>query len=226
MQSIINKKRYRLIIFDWDGTLLDSASNIINSIKKTTQSMALPSIEIEKIRQVIGLRFDVALKRLLPQLTDEEKVQFNKHYRQNYAQCQQTTNACQLFPNVVDLLTELKRQHYLIAIATSKHRLGFNRDLDCFQLQRLINTSKCGDEGPSKPNPQMIKDILATLSVTCHEAILVGDTPYDLKMATSAGIDAIAVTSGTSDKQHLLACQPIHCMDTIKELLFYLKIKR
>ena len=123
-----------------------------------------------------------------------------------------------LFKGAKEALKKLKKQGKLLAIATSKYRSGLEQILSRFELTELFSTSKCGDEGSPKPNPGMIWSILDELKIDHENAVMIGDTEYDMQLAQNAGVDAMAVTYGVQTKDRLKSYKPVICVDDIRQL--------
>lgn len=209
------KKPYQLIIFDWDGTLVDSKSAIINCLQQTAAELGLPIPSYDAIKEVIGLGIAQGYQLLFPNAIDKLN---NFKQRYQYHSLLATPYKEILFPGVFELLTELDQQGYLLAVATGKSRLSLDAALQQLHLKDLFAATRTVDEAFSKPHPQMVTDILQQLSLQSEQAMLVGDTEYDMQLAKNAGIDAIGVTCGVHDIDRLLAYQPLACLTATSEL--------
>jgi phosphoglycolate phosphatase len=124
----------------------------------------------------------------------------------------------ELFTGVDALLTALNERGHYLAVATGKGRVGLEKSLDETGLREYFHYTRCADETRSKPHPQMLEEIMDRLGVTPHETLMVGDTEFDLEMANNAGTAALAVSYGVHDKQRLLACNPLDCVDDVPAL--------
>jgi len=211
--------KYRLIVFDWDGTLIDSAGTIVQCIQDAARDMALEVPAAERARHVIGLGLHDSLRHAVPGLPAERYRDFADHYRRHFLARQ---DAMLLFPGVRDLLEELKRER-LLAIATGKSRRGLDRALDADDLRRFFAGSRCADETHPKPHPAMLLELMETFQVEKKNTLMVGDTTHDLQMARAAGVDALAVTYGAHDEGGLRACSPLGCFPTVQSLAAWLK---
>lgn len=207
---------YKLVIFDWDGTLMDSVDRIVSSMQSAARVVGLTVPSNEAAKQIIGLSIPEALKALFEGITDEQIETMRLEYKYQYLEGD--TTPAPLFPNAVNLLTQLKEQNKLLAVATGKGRDGLNRVLEVSETSAFFNTTRCAGEMPSKPDPSMLLSILDELDLAPHEAIMIGDTSHDLKMAQNAGIDSIGVTFGVHDRDVLSQYNPKGVVDSLTEL--------
>lgn len=213
--------RKRLIIFDWDGTLMDSADRIISSLQAASQDIGLTPPDSEAIRAIIGLSFCQALPMLFPEEPSEAHQEIRQRYRDHFFNLCPTPMA--LFPETRSLLKSLLDANFLLAVATGKSRVGLNHVLVTTKTEHLFHTTRCADETRSKPHPQMLLEILAELDVPPKDAIMVGDSTFDLEMAARASIDSIAVTHGVHVEEELALHDPVLILEDLKNLLAYLK---
>jgi phosphoglycolate phosphatase len=211
--------KYKLVVFDWDGTLIDSAGTIVQCIQDAARDMALEIPAAARARHVIGLGLHDSLRHAVPGLAAERYAEFANHYRRHFLARQ---DAMLLFPGVVDLLKELKAQK-LLAIATGKSRKGLDRALAADNLGAYFSGSRCADETNPKPHPAMLLELMEELSVARERTLMIGDTSHDLEMARAAGVDALAVTYGAHDEPGLRACAPLGCLPTVQDLQAWLK---
>ena len=210
------KLPYKLLIFDWDGTLMDSETRIVNCLRAACVENGFAAQSDEELKNVIGLGLKEALMRLQP---DENATVIEKlanTYRQEYLQTNETHSA--LFPGVENLLTELENQGYLLAIATGKGREGLDLSLEETQLHGHFHITRCASETISKPHPRMLEEILHFTGLDAHEALMIGDTEYDMEMAQNANMHALAVSYGVHAIDRLLKHKPVDCLDDITEL--------
>lgn len=206
----------KLIVFDWDGTLMDSEARIVDCLRAAIADMQLPHRTDNELRNIIGLGLQEALRTLYPELDSQQHGQLTAQYREHFLGNQQA--ASPLFEGARALLEELHQQDYLLAVATGKGRAGLDKVLDETGLREYFHFTRCADESFSKPHPQMMLDILDWLGVEANEAVMVGDTEYDLQMAHNAGVSSVAVSYGVHEKSRLLACKPKACVDNIQQL--------
>lgn len=205
---------YRLLVFDWDGTIIDSASTIAECIRDAARELGLAVPDRERAAHVIGLGLHDAMRIAVPSLPSERYPEFVASYRQNF---QARKDSMQLFEGMRALLEELSRKH-LLAIATGKSRRGLDRDLEVHNLKPQFVASRCADETNPKPHPAMLLELMGELDVSQTETLMVGDTSHDLEMARAAGVDALAVTYGAHPEEGLRACAPLQCFSSVAQL--------
>jgi phosphoglycolate phosphatase len=212
--------KYPLVVFDWDGTLLDSAGAIVRSIQSACADLDLPVPADEQARHVIGLGLADAMRHAVPDLPPERYQAMVERYRHHYLSSDH--NLC-LFNGVPALLERLRKEGHMLAVATGKSRIGLERALDHSGLRHLFQGSRCADECHSKPHPQMLEELMVEFGATPNETLMIGDTSHDLLMATNAGVGALAVTYGAHPHDHLLEHQPLACLHSVEELDAWLK---
>ena len=207
--------KYQLIVFDWDGTLLDSAGAIVRSIQASCADLGLPVPDDARARHVIGLGLADAMRHAVPDLRPEDTPAMVERYRFHYLS---GDHALTLFPGVPEMLARLRAAGHLLAIATGKSRLGLERALDHSGLRPLFHASRCADECHSKPHPQMLEELMAEFAVTPMSTVMIGDTSHDLQMALNAGVEGLAVTYGAHPHAHLHEYSPLACLNDVAEL--------
>lgn len=207
--------KYTLVVFDWDGTILDSAGAIARSIQASCRDLGLAVPDDARARHVIGLGLADAMRYAVPDLAPERYQAMIDRYRHHYLS---GDHALTLFPGIPELLVRLRRDGHMLAIATGKSRLGLERALDHSGLRPLFQGSRCADECHSKPHPQMLEELMLEFGVRAGETVMIGDTSHDLLMATNAGVDGIAVTYGAHPHDHLLEHRPVACVHDVAEL--------
>jgi phosphoglycolate phosphatase len=212
--------KYALIVFDWDGTLIDSAGTIVQCIQDAARDMGLEVPAPERARHVIGLGLHDSLSHAVPTLAVERYREFADHYRRHFIARQ---DAMLLFPGVLQLLGKLQPEKQL-AIATGKSRRGLDRALDMGKLRAFFCASRCADESQPKPHPAMLLELMEELGVEAGRVLMIGDTSHDLEMARSAGVDALAVSYGAHGEDGLRACGPRGCVSSVAELGAWLKL--
>jgi phosphoglycolate phosphatase len=210
---------YRLLVFDWDGTIIDSASAIVDCICAAARDTGIPVPPRERAAHTIGLGLHDALRFAVPELPAERYADFAAHYRNHFLACQ---HSMQLFAGMRELLNELSRTH-LLAIATGKSRRGLDRALEAGDLRTFFTASRCADETNPKPHPAMLLELMDELNASKERTLMIGDTSHDLEMARAAGVDALAVTYGAHPEAGLRACAPLGCFSSVEELNEWLK---
>ncbi len=209
-----------MIVFDWDGTLFDSAAVIVDCIQQAARDMAQPVPDRESASHVIGLGLNDSLRLAMPSLPREQYADFLALYRKYFVEREDTLS---LFPGVVELLADLKARGHRLALATGKPRRGLERSLETSGLTPFFAATRCGDETQPKPDPAMLLELLQQLSVGAQSALMVGDTSHDLEMARNAGVDALAVTYGAHSDAALRAHAPRGCVASVEELRIWLE---
>ena len=213
------RKNFDLVVFDWDGTLMDSTPTIARAILAACRDLGLPEPSIETANHVIGLGLIDAMRYASPGLAETDYGKMVERYRHHYLASDQMLT---LFPQVENLLDELLGQDKLLAVATGKSRVGLNRMLERTGLGARFHATRCADECFSKPHPQMMLEILDELGVEPSRAVMVGDTIHDIGMARAAGVGTLAVAYGAHPKSQLLAAEPLACVDTSVEMAQWL----
>jgi len=211
--------RYRLIVFDWDGTLLDSAGGIVESIQQAARDLRLPVPARETASHVIGLGLHDSLRAAVPTLPEAQYREFAEAYRRHFLARQ---GSMALFAGVRELLEDLHAAGYHLAVATGKSRRGLEHALESTALRKYFAASRCGDETNPKPHPAMLLELMGQLAAAPGQALMIGDTSHDLEMARSAGVDAVAVTYGAHPGDALRALAPRACVESVVELRAWL----
>lgn len=208
--------QHKLIVFDWDGTLMDSEARIVACMQGAIADLGMPERTADEIRNIIGLGLRESVATLFHDLSDRDYQLLVDRYRYHFLVADKTPSL--LFDGVLTLLSNLLEKGHFLAVATGKGRAGLDKVLDETDLKSVFHTTKCADETFSKPHPQMLLDIMDELGMETSDTLMVGDTEYDLQMANNAGTQSLAVSYGVHCKQRLLDCRPINCVDTIAEL--------
>ena len=211
--------RYPLIVFDWDGTLFDSAAVITDCIIEAARDMKLKVPDRETASHVIGLGLNDSLRHAVPDLVPDRYPDFLARYRQYFLEREDSLT---LFSGVAELLEELKGRGHQLAVATGKPRRGLDKALHSSQLGAVFSASRCGDECHSKPHPAMLLELMDHFSLRAADLLMVGDTSHDLQMAKSAGVDALAVTYGAHPEAALRCHAPRACITSVPELRTWL----
>ncbi len=214
--EIVMNKKYKMLIFDWDGTLMDSQQKIVQTLRSTLLQLNLVDQSDDQLKNVIGLGLSEAIIQLYPKLNEQQVKQFADLYRHIFVLPDQPCPV--LFDGVIAMLKKLHQQGVILVIATGKGRQGLEQAIDSSGVREFFYASRCADETFSKPNPQMLIELLDEFSLTPAEAIMIGDTIYDLEMANNIKMDSLAVSYGVHEIDRLLNYNPILVCDTIKEL--------
>ena len=218
---------YKLIIFDWDGTLMDSADKIANCIIASAGQLGIKEPSIEQAKSIIGLSLHEAMRILFP---SEDEIIINKlveNYKYHFLTADQTSQG--LFAGVEQGLAALSDAGALLAVATGKARRGLKRVFDEVGLEHHFVVSRCADETRSKPHPQMLHEILDFTAIDPHNSIMIGDTTFDMDMASNANMHGLAAGYGVHDLQVLTDAKAIAVIDSFTEIVDWLldgRIKR
>lgn len=207
-----------LLIFDWDGTLSDSTGLITRAMQQSARDLGWAVPEEKAVHNIIGLGLPEALVTLFPGLPEEDRNQFRDRYRENYLY-EDRARPPSLFPGVMETLTRLRDDGHKMAIATGKSRVGLDRVLKAMNLDGFFHDTRCADETASKPHPLMLHQLLETLEGHPEEAVMIGDTEYDMEMGRRAEMARIAVSYGAHEIHRLHPYEPVLCMDQFGELL-------
>lgn len=207
--------KYELVVFDWDGTLLDSAGAIVRAIQAACRDLDLPVPDNARASHVIGLGLADAMRHAVPDLAPENYQAMVDRYRFHYLS---GDHALTLFDGVPAMLARLHAAGHILAVATGKSRLGLERALDHSGLRPFFSASRCADECHSKPHPQMLEELMAEFGMSASATVMIGDTSHDLLMAKNARVDALAVTYGAHPHDHLLEHAPLACLHDVAEL--------
>ncbi len=206
----------RLIVFDWDGTLMDSAAKIVASMRAAGDDLGLPPLDDDSRRNVIGLGLKEAIEMLYPDADLDDHRAFADRYRHHFLA--EGGQPSQFFTGAMELVKALHQRGLLLGVATGKSRRGLVREFAEHGCDKFFHATRCADETFSKPHPQMLLDIMEVLGVEPLQTIMIGDTEYDLQMAKNAGVRSIGVNYGAHERQRLLQHQPLACVDSIAEL--------
>ncbi|MCK9388475.1 MAG: HAD-IA family hydrolase [Sulfuritalea sp.] len=213
-------KRFELIVFDWDGTLMDSTGAIVASIKAAARDLGIPPPSDERASHIIGLGLIDALRHALPDLPTERYHDLAERYRHHYLSRDQDLL---LFDGAVELIDELARAGYRLAVATGKSRKGLDRAFEVSGLGPRFHASRCADECQSKPHPQMLEELMAEFGVEPDATLMIGDTTHDLLMARNAGVAALGVAYGAHPRETLEAESPLYCAVDVAQLAAWLR---
>jgi phosphoglycolate phosphatase len=213
-------RRFDLLIFDWDGTLIDSAGHIASALQAAFRDLALPVPSTMAARHVIGLGLHDAMAYLNPGLGRNRYDDIADRYRAHFLA---GDRAVELFPAVATGIPALHLDGYLLAVATGKSRRGLDRSLQQTGLDRYFHASRCADEGFPKPHPDMLHNVMRQLGAEPARTLMIGDTTHDLQMARNAGVAALAVSYGAHQLIDLENMKPLSCAGSFGELLQWLK---
>ncbi len=223
MTSSITSKmnKYKVIIFDWDGTLVDSTARIVDSMQMASTQVGMPRLTDHAIQQIIGLGLPEALRKLWPEITSIELEEMRSLYSANFSNHSKVH--VDFFPTAHDFFEQLASLGYVLAVATGKTRRGLDEMLDGMSVRDIFTITRCADETTSKPDPHMLEEILTELELTSEQALMVGDTSFDLDMAKAINMDSVGMTHGAHESDILLASGAKALCHDLTELLGWIK---
>ena len=214
--------RYELIIFDWDGTLMDSVPKIVSCMQAAAADAEWGELEVSAIEDIIGLGLPEAIAKLCPGIEPEQAERLRQRYSHHFVHGD--TTPMPFFDGVEAQLARLReRPQQRLAVATGKSRRGLDRVFNETGSGGLFHTSRTADETRSKPHPQMLLEILAELQVPAERAVMGGETEYDLEMARAIGMDRVGVTYGVHTPARLAASQPVWVAEDVPSLFDWLR---
>jgi len=212
-------RRFDLVVFDWDGTLFDSTALIVHSIQAACRDLGLPVPDEERASWVIGLSLHGAMAHAVPTITKEQIPRMVERYRFHYLARQHDLT---LFPGVLEMLHALKQRNHWLAVATGKSRAGLDDALHAVELKGLFDGTRTADETRSKPDPQMLLELMRQFGVEPGRTLMIGDTIHDLQLAANAGTPSVAVTYGAHQASEFAAHSPLVVARTVAELAEWL----
>lgn len=207
----------QLVVFDWDGTLMDSTGQIVAAATGAIAQLGLPERPPEAIRDIIGLGLRESWQRLFPELGQESFAPFVDAYRDRFFAPELQT--ARLFERAAEVVAELSGRGFSLAVATGKSRRGLDRELATTGLDRYMAATRTADETRSKPHPDMLLELMSGLNAAPEATLMVGDTEWDLEMASRAGVAAVAAGYGAHAPERLQSWAPLACIDAIDALL-------
>lgn len=215
------ESKYKVIIFDWDGTLVDSTARIVDSMQLAATEVGMPNLTDFAIQQIIGLGLPEALKKLWPEIDADQLLKMRALYSANFSI--HSDVHVDFFPQAHDFFEELRSLGYVLAVATGKTRRGLDEMLDGMAVRDVFTITRCADETTSKPDPHMLEEILTELKLTSAQALMVGDTSFDLDMAKAIDMDSVGMTHGAHQSEILLASGAKTLCHDLTELLNWIK---
>lgn len=210
---------FDLIVFDWDGTLMDSTAGIAESVQAAFADLDMPVPTREQASHVIGLGLAEALEYLMPGSDTDTQRRMMMSYREHFLR---RGDSMVLFPGVIELLTTLAERGYLLGVATGKSRVGLDQALAACGLEGRFHATRCVDESFSKPNPAMLLEVIERTGVSAGRTLMVGDTTHDVLMAHNAGVTSVALAQGAHDEATLRAASPRALLRDLAELELWL----
>ncbi len=215
-----NKKlttKPQLVIFDWDGTLMDSTGRIVSCMQTAASEVGLNVPSAHSVKQIIGLNLPHAFEKLFPRTKIEQQKDLFKRYRTLYIETDNTPTP--MYPGAIECLEILQQQNILLAVATGKARIGLERVMaEEAGVKAFFTDSICADEANGKPDPDMLYQLCKRLQIPLSAAIMVGDTEFDLEMASSAKMQRIGISHGAHSIAQLQKWQPFAIIHHLLEL--------
>lgn len=206
---------FDVLVFDWDGTLVDSTGLIARAILQAAEDIGVPVPDRGKASHVIGLGLAQALAQVVPDLPQERISEFAARYHVHFRAGEE---AIQLFPGAAATLAELRRRGFRLAVATGKTDRGLRRAMESAGLTGLFESTRCADQTHPKPHPAMLLELSDDMNVRCGRMLMIGDTSHDLEMARAAGVAAVGVSFGAHRREHLARFEPLMIHDTPEAL--------
>lgn len=205
------KNRFDLIIFDWDGTLVDSIDWIVHCIQQAAVRNGCEVPAAQAAKDIIGLSIEEAVKTLFPDADADTRRRLAADYGQGFFS--RNAGPDDLFPGVRVMLEQFRSNGYRLAVATGKKSAGLAQAMAATGVTELFDVCRCSDQTASKPDPLMLNQIMAELGIDPARTLMVGDSIHDMQMAVNAGIPAIGVTCGAHSAETLRAFGPLLCLD-------------
>jgi len=216
----LQPRRFRFVVFDWDGTLADSTGLIAGSIQAACRDIGAAVPDDVTARYVIGLGLADMLRHIAPGLTPERQGDLTERYRHHFLG---GDAAIPLFAGVAEMLDELETAGCLLGVATGKSRVGLNRAFQQQGIGHRFVATRCADEGFPKPHPDMLLHLMERVGAEPRETLMIGDTTHDVELARNAGVAAVAVAYGAHPSAELTALDPLALVDSVAELRRWLR---
>lgn len=203
------------VIFDWDGTVVDSTSTITQAIREACRDIGVAVPSVERASYVIGLGLSEALSYVAPNLSAAQQEKLTERFRHHYLSQDKFLRP---FPGMTEVFEELRTAGIPLAVATGKSRVGLERAFEATGTRQYFQTSRCADESDPKPAPTMVLEICEELGLRPANALVIGDTTHDIGMARAAKASVLAVTYGAHDHDVLRQAEPVQCVHSVAEL--------
>jgi phosphoglycolate phosphatase len=213
-------RRFRFVVFDWDGTLADSTGLIARAIQAACRDIGEPVPDETTARYVIGLGLADMLRHIAPGLAPGRHRDLTARYRHHYLRADASIP---LFAGVSEMLDELEAAGCLLGVATGKSRVGLDRAFAQQGIGHRFAATRCADEGFPKPNPDMLLHLMDRVGVNPRETVMIGDTTHDVELARNAGVAAVAVSYGAHTSAGLASLDPLALVDSVADLRQWLR---
>ncbi len=214
-ETTTRRRQFDLIVFDWDGTLFDSTTLIARCIQAACLDLGIAAPSDHDASYVIGLGVKDALRHAAPSLPPERYRELGLRYGHHYFARQ---HDLALFPGMAALLQGIKERNHLLAVATGKSRLGLNDAMNAVSLNGMFDATRAADETASKPDPLMLRELMAELGTKPERTLMIGDTTHDLQLAVNAGTASVAVSYGAHGSEALAGLAPRHVAHSVADL--------
>ena len=210
----------KLVLFDCDGTLVDSQAMIVASLTRAFEIEGLAPPSRAQMLSIVGLSLINAMRVLAPDETSAKQEALSEAYKASFWKYrEEEIHGETLFPGAMDVLNWLHTHpHVRLGIATGKSRRGVDRLLAHHNLEGRFITIQTADSAPSKPDPAMILNAMAEADIGPESTVMIGDATYDLDMANAAGVKSIGVSWGFMPRPALEACNPHSIINNFNEL--------
>ncbi|MEE2764105.1 MAG: HAD-IA family hydrolase [Pseudomonadota bacterium] len=208
--------KVKVVIFDWDGTLVDSVEHIAESLHQAATELGFPAREREAYRDIIGLGMVEALEKLYPGISRDEMNRIREGYGRYFFK--KVTTPQNVFAGMADVVADIRGSGRGCSVATGKSRRGLDLALVSSGLGEHFGITRCADETRSKPDPTMLEEIVRFYGIDPSEAVMIGDTRYDLDMAQRLGMPSIGVEWGVHKRDVLGEYAPHAIVDTVSDL--------
>jgi phosphoglycolate phosphatase len=212
---MIRPRQFDLIVFDWDGTLFDSTALITRSIQAACADLGVPVPSERDASYVIGMGLSEALQHAAPDLPRERYKELGERYRHHYYARQ---HEIVLFDGTPEMLRALRARNHWLGVATGKSRRGLDEALQTVQLRGMFDATRTADETASKPNPQMLAELMHEFGVEPDRTLMIGDTTHDLQLAANAGTAAIGVSYGAHAHESFAEFETRHVAHSVADL--------
>lgn len=210
------KRRYKLLVFDWDGTLMDSQARIVDCMQAGFRDNGFDAPSGNTISNFIGLGLIEAVRELSPGFLPTQQQRIADAYREHFLVHNDTPS--RFFDGATETLKKLRADGYMLAVATGKSRRGLDEEFEKTGIRGMFELSRCAGETRSKPHPDMLQEIMDILGLMAAETLMIGDTEFDMLMARNAGADALAVSYGVHDRERLLKTDPVGIVDDVSHI--------
>ncbi|MEM7177971.1 MAG: HAD-IA family hydrolase [Pseudomonadota bacterium] len=217
----MDQEPLKLVIFDVDGTLLDSRSAILAAMALACDRAGLARLPDADVLGIVGLSLPETMQVLFPHLGRPDQIRMVEFYRAGFLELRQSGAGeaeTPMFEGAREILRELDGAGYLLSIATGKARRGLNHMIESHGLEGMFIGAQTADDAPSKPHPQMVLNCMEATGVAPENTVLVGDTEFDIAMARAAGCHAVGVSWGYHSHERMMRAEPHRIIERFEHL--------